>query len=107
MGGATTVGETAADFLGTNLHLSTGDVTAIMSALLIAVLVFQFRSQKYVPAIYWLAILFTFALGTSAGDLVADQISVGYFWSLILFAAVIVAVFVAYRYFRLNAVLAF
>jgi len=27
---------------------------------------------------YWLAILFTFALGTSAGDLVAEQFSLGY-----------------------------
>src|SRR5581483_4494396 len=29
-------------------------------------------------AFYWLAILFTFALGTSAGDLVAEQLNLGY-----------------------------
>ena len=29
-------------------------------------------------AFYWLAILFTFALGTAAGDLVAEKFSLGY-----------------------------
>src|SRR3954447_11360464 len=29
-------------------------------------------------AFYWLAILFTFSLGTAAGDLVAEQFSIGY-----------------------------
>ena len=31
---------------------------------------------------YWLAVLFTFALGTAAGDLTAERLNVGYAWSL-------------------------
>jgi hypothetical protein len=58
-------------------------------------------------AFYWLAVLFTFALGTAAGDLTAERLAVGYAWSAVLFAAVIAAVAFAHYRFRLNAVLAF
>ena len=58
-------------------------------------------------AFYWLAILFTFALGTAAGDLAAEQLRLGYLVSAFLFAALIAAVTVAYYGFKLNAVLAF
>ncbi|MGG7306994.1 COG4705 family protein [Curtobacterium sp. AB451] len=37
-------------------------------------------------AFYWLAILFTFALGTAAGDLIGEQTGIGYFPALLLFA---------------------
>ncbi|WP_084345314.1 hypothetical protein [Rhodococcus sp. 1163] len=56
---------------------------------------------------YWLAILFTFALGTAAGDLVAEQIELGYLTSALIFAAIIALVTAAYYGLRLNAVLAF
>ena len=56
---------------------------------------------------YWLAVLFTFALGTAAGDLVAERLSVGYFWSAVLFAALIALVTAAHVRFALDAVLAF
>jgi uncharacterized membrane-anchored protein len=55
---------------------------------------------------YWLAILFTFALGTAAGDLTAGKLSVGYWPSAVMFGAVIAIVAVAHFRFRLNAVLA-
>jgi uncharacterized membrane-anchored protein len=58
-------------------------------------------------AFYWLAILFTFALGTAAGDLTAERLNVGYLPSAILFGAIIVAITIAHLRFRLNAVLAF
>jgi uncharacterized membrane-anchored protein len=58
-------------------------------------------------AFYWLAILFTFALGTAAGDLIGEQFALGYGPSLALFAGVILAIAVAYVVFRINAVLAF
>jgi uncharacterized membrane-anchored protein len=58
-------------------------------------------------AFYWIAILFTFALGTAAGDLVAEQYEVGYGRSVLLYAGIIAAIAVAYRAFRLNAVVAF
>jgi hypothetical protein len=58
-------------------------------------------------AFYWLAVLFTFALGTAAGDLTAERLNVGYAWSAVLFAAIIAAVAGAHYRFKLNAVLAF
>ncbi len=56
---------------------------------------------------YWAAILITFALGTAAGDLVAERMSLGYADSALLFSAMIGAVALAFYAFRRNAVLAF
>ncbi len=168
----TTVGETAADFLGTNLNLGLTVTTLIMSAVLVVALVFQFRLRRYVPGIYWLAVvlisvvgtlitdnltdnfgvslvtttvvfsivlaavfaawyasektlsihtivttrreafywltvLFTFALGTAAGDLTAERLAVGYGKSVLIFAGLIAVVFWAHLRFGLNAILAF
>ncbi|WP_372518000.1 COG4705 family protein [Solirubrobacter ginsenosidimutans] len=58
-------------------------------------------------AFYWLAILFTFALGTAAGDLSAEKLDLGYGVSIAIFGALIAAVTVAHFAFKLNAVLAF
>jgi uncharacterized membrane-anchored protein len=58
-------------------------------------------------AFYWLAILFTFALGTAAGDLSAEKLSLGYGVSILIFGAMIAAVAIAHFAFNLNAVLAF
>jgi uncharacterized membrane-anchored protein len=51
--------------------------------------------------------LFTFALGTAAGDLVAEGLNLGYLISAIMFAALIGVVTIAYYHFKMNAVLAF
>src|SRR5437660_12812625 len=167
----TTVGETAADFLNANLHLGLTGTTCIMSGLLAVALVFQFRCRKYVPGIYWLAVvlisvvgtlitdnltdnfgvslptsttvfgiallatfaawyasertlsihtivttrresfywltvLFTFALGTAAGDLAAERINLGYWLSAVMFAGAIAVVAGAHYRFKLNAVAA-
>ena len=58
-------------------------------------------------AFYWLAILFTFALGTAAGDLIAEQSGLGYFVSALLFGGAIAAVTLAHFKAGLDAVLAF
>ena len=58
-------------------------------------------------AFYWLAVLFTFALGTAAGDLVAERFSVGYFLSALIFAALIAVIAIAHKGFGLNAIFAF
>ncbi len=169
---ATTVGETGADFLSFNLNWGMANTTYLMSGLLLIALFFQFRSKKYVPGIYWiavllisvvgtlvtdnlvdnlgvslvtttiiftlallatfgawyasektlsihsiyttkreafywLAILFTFALGTAAGDLVAEGLHLGYWISAFMFAALIGVMTIAYYRFKLNAVLTF
>jgi uncharacterized membrane-anchored protein len=58
-------------------------------------------------AFYWLTILATFALGTAVGDLIAEQFTLGYFTTLLIFAGVIAVI--AYGRFGLglNAVLMF
>ena len=168
----TTVGETAADFLNLNLGLGLTVTTIVMSAFLALALAAQFRLDRYVPgvywlavvlisivgtlitdnlvdnfgvalqtttmvfgaalaatfavwyasertlsihsiyttkreAFYWLAILFTFALGTAAGDLVAEGLALGFLTSAVVFAVVIGLVTLAYYYGKLNAVVAF
>ena len=168
----TTVGETFADFLNVNLGLGLSLTTYAMSAALAVALVAQFRLDRYVPgvywlavvlisivgtlitdnltdnfgvplwistvvfsialaitfsawyasegtlsihtiftrkreAFYWLAILFTFALGTAAGDLVSEGYGLGYWKSGIIFALVIGTVALAYFYGKANAVLTF
>lgn len=56
---------------------------------------------------YWAAILTTFALGTAAGDMTAITLHLGYFASGVVFAIVIAIPAIAFRWLRLNAVLAF
>ena len=58
-------------------------------------------------AFYWLAILFTFALGTAAGDLVAERADLGYAVSILIFGGVIALIVVAHYGLKANAVLTF
>jgi uncharacterized membrane-anchored protein len=58
-------------------------------------------------AFYWLAILFTFALGTAAGDLIAERFSVGYWRAGLLFGGCIGLIALAWRFWKLNPILAF
>ena len=58
-------------------------------------------------AFYWLAILFTFALGTAAGDLVAEQFGLGYFATGILFGMIIASLTFGYFALGLDAILGF
>jgi uncharacterized membrane-anchored protein len=169
---ATTVGETAADYLAFTLNLGLAVTSYIMGVLLLVALANQFRLRRYVPAnywlvvvlisivgtlitdrlvdefgvslvtttivfsmglvavfavwyanertlamhsintpkreaYYWLAILLTFALGTAAGDLLAEGTGLGYAQSLVIFAAMIGAVAAGYYGFRINGTLAF
>lgn len=169
---ATTVGETAADFLNFNLNFGLTGTSVVMGILLAVFLSLQVRARKYVPWLYWLvvvlisivgtlitdnlvdnfgvalqttsiifgvallatfvvwysfektlsihsiftsrrelfywaAILFTFALGTAAGDLVAEGMGLGYAKSALLFGALIGVTTLAYYIFRANAIAAF
>jgi len=65
--------------------------------------VYTFRREAF----YWLAILLTFALGTAAGDLIAETFDVGYLNTGLLFAAVIAGIAVAWYAGAINAILAF
>ena len=52
-------------------------------------------------------LLFTFALGTSAGDLTAETLDVGYGPSVLVFVAMIAAVAFLYYALRMNDILCF
>jgi uncharacterized membrane-anchored protein len=169
---STTVGETAADNLNEKLSLGLTGTTYVMTALLVVSLAFQFRTRKYIPSVYWLAVvlisivgtlitdtlvdtygvpletttiafsialavtfsvwyssertlsihtivtsrregfywlavLFTFALGTAAGDLAAERFGLGYWPSALIFGGMIALVALAHFRFGLNAVLSF
>ena len=56
---------------------------------------------------YWLAILLTFALGTAAGDLVAEQFGLGYLATGILFGMIIASLAVGYFALGLDPILGF
>ena len=56
---------------------------------------------------YWAAVLATFALGTAAGDLTAVTLGLGYFGSIVLFAAVIAVPALGYFRFAWNPILSF
>ncbi|MCE5343577.1 MAG: hypothetical protein LLF96_08370, partial [Eubacteriales bacterium] len=57
-------------------------------------------------AFYWLAILFTFALGTASGDLMAESLGLGYLVTGLIVVAVVVTVATAWK-LGLDAVLGF
>jgi len=56
---------------------------------------------------YWAAVLATFAMGTAAGDLAAYTAKLGFLDSGLLFAALFALPAIAYRFFNLNAIVAF
>lgn len=56
---------------------------------------------------YWAAVLSTFALGTAAGDLTAFTLHLGFFASILLFAAIIAVPAVGWRRGALNPTVAF
>lgn len=58
-------------------------------------------------AFYWLAILFTFSLGTAAGDLVAEKASLGYGPSIAIWGAAIALIAAARFGAKANAVATF
>jgi uncharacterized membrane-anchored protein len=55
---------------------------------------------------YWAAILFTFALGTAAGDLATEALGLGFRWGVVVFGGLIAALALAY-FLGANAVLTF
>jgi uncharacterized membrane-anchored protein len=93
---ATTVGETAADFLNATLGFGLGGTSLVMSGLLVLVLWWQFRMRRYVPAVYWLAVVLISVVGTLVSDNLVDNLGVALITSTTLFASALAVVFVAW-----------
>jgi uncharacterized membrane-anchored protein len=83
----------------------------------VAVFVFWYMSERTLSVhtiytlrrelFYWAAILFTFSLGTSAGDLLSERLGLGYPLSAVMFAGAIALIYLLYRVKVMNEVLAF
>jgi uncharacterized membrane-anchored protein len=111
--GGTLVTDNLTDNLGVPLEVTTAAFTVALGLTFAAwyaverTLSIHSIVTRRREAFYWLAILFTFALGTAAGDLVAERLRVGYWLSAVLFAALIVAVAVSHLAFRADAIVTF
>jgi uncharacterized membrane-anchored protein len=111
------VGTLVTDNLVDNMGISLITTTIVFSIILAIVFGLWYASEKTLAMksidssrrelYYWAAILFTFALGTAAGDLMAEGLGLGYLTALLLFAGIIAAIALAYYVFKLNSVLAF
>lgn len=91
---ATTVGETAADVLSTTFNLGTVVTSYVMAVLLLIALVFQLRAKRYVPAIYWIVVVFISVVGTLISDNLVDNLGVSLTTTSIIFAVALIAVFI-------------
>jgi uncharacterized membrane-anchored protein len=89
----TTVGETFADNLNENLGLGLTNTSYIMGAVLIAVIVAQFRVRRYVPGIYWLAVVLVSVVGTLVSDNLVENYGVTLEATTIAFSACLIGVF--------------
>jgi uncharacterized membrane-anchored protein len=92
----TTVGETFADNLNENLGLGLSGTSYIMGTLLIAVLVFQFRARRYIPGIYWLAVVLISVVGTLVSDNLVENYGITLQTTTIAFSAILIAVFASW-----------
>ncbi len=93
---ATTVGETAADFLILNLNLGLTIASSVVGALLLIALIVQIRAKRYVPSIYWLAVVLISIVGTLITDNLVDNFGVNLETTTILFGLVLAATFMAW-----------
>jgi uncharacterized membrane-anchored protein len=89
----TTVGETAADFLNVNLNFGLEGTSIAMGALLAVALAVQFRSARYVAAIYWLAVVLISIFGTLVTDNLTDVAGVPLEQSTVAFSLLLLVTF--------------
>jgi len=92
----TTVGESAADYINTNLGLGLTGTSLLMTVILIAVLVAQFRSDRYVPGLYWSVVVLISVVGTLLTDNLTDNIGLSLLVTAPIFAALLAITFAAW-----------
>ncbi|WP_262059567.1 hypothetical protein [Streptomyces sp. STR69] len=111
------VGTLISDNLTDNMGVPLETTTTVFGIILAVVFVVWYRRERTLSihsidttsreSFYWLAVLFTFALGTAAGDLVSERMNLGYWLSAVLFALAIAAVGIAHFALGLDAVWSF
>jgi uncharacterized membrane-anchored protein len=111
------VGTLITDNLVDNFHVPLLDTTIVFSIALALTFLLWFQTERTLSihsiftgrreAFYWLTILFTFALGTAAGDLVAEKFALGYVATGVLFGMIIISLTIGYFFLGLDPVLGF
>jgi uncharacterized membrane-anchored protein len=111
------VGTLVSDNLVDNFGVPLEITTAIFTVALAATFFCWWKAERTLSihtiftdrreTLYWLAILFTFALGTSAGDLVAEVLGLGYLTTGAIFGIIIGVIAFSYYVLKMNAILAF
>jgi len=105
------------DNLTDNIGIPLETSTIVFAVLLGSTFLFWYLSEKTLSihsiytrkreVFYWLTILFTFALGTAVGDLFSEQLGLGYLLTGITVVMIIACVFLAWKFLKLDGVLAF
>jgi len=110
------VGTQITDFLSDKLEISLYFTTTVFSVILAAIFAIWYGVERTLSIhtiittrrelFYWAAILFTFALGTAAGDLATEALMMGFNLGVLAFGTLIALIAIAY-YLGTNAVLTF
>lgn len=109
----TQITDALTDGLGVSLYLS----SAVFAVILAATFAVWYAVERTLSIhtiytrrrelFYWAAVLFTFALGTAAGDLATEALSLGFRLGVVIFGTMIAAITAACYAGLLNPVLAF
>lgn len=89
----TTVGESFADWINVGLGLGLTLTALIFSVVLVFVLGCQLRLDRYVPIVYWLAVVVLSVAGTLYTDILTDRQKIPLAVTTIVFAVALAAVF--------------
>src|SRR3954451_14638786 len=92
----TTVGETAADYFNDNLGFGLTNKTYVAGALLVVLLLTQFKLRRYVPAVYWSVVVVISVFGTLITDNMTDHFNIPLTTTTPIFAGALAAVFAAW-----------
>lgn len=93
---ATTVGETGADFLIFNVKLGLTTTSLLMGGILVVALAAQIAARRYIPWLYWVAVVLISIVGTLITDNLTDNFGVPLLTSTLAFGATLIAVFAAW-----------
>lgn len=110
-------GTAVSDFLHLDAHVPYIGTSILWAAILAVIFLMWHRSEGTLSIhsitttprelFYWATVFATFALGTALGDYTAIALKLGYLTSIVLFGVLIMIPAIAYRWFSLNAVVAF
>jgi uncharacterized membrane-anchored protein len=90
---ATTVGETAADYLNMDLGLGLVITSYIMSGILLVLILNQLRLKRYMPISYWIVVVMTSVVGTLITDRLVDSLGISLVTITGIFSIVLASIF--------------